>query len=79
MTDRKGKENNNPSLVDVQKALTNLLLGKDIEKVKDNYVFLINDSELALEIYQNTIILQDYGRYSYDGPGGSGEILRVRA
>ena len=38
----------------------------------------MNDSELALEIYQNTIVLQDYGHFKYDGPGGPGELLMVR-
>ncbi len=37
----------------------------------------MNDSELALDIYQNTVILQDYGRFKYDGPDGPGELLSV--
>lgn len=41
-------------------------------------ITLMNDSELALEIYQNTVVLQDYGHFKYDGPGGPGELLTIR-
>jgi len=78
LTDRKGKEIENPAITDIQKALNDLFLSKDIKNVKENYVSLMNDSELALDIYQSTIILQDYGRFKYDGPDGPGELLSVR-
>lgn len=77
LTDRKGKNVENPTITDIQKALNDLHLSKDIKDVKENYVSLVNDSELDLEIYQQTVILQDWSR-SYDGPGGPGELLRVR-
>jgi len=79
LTDRKGKEINNPIINDVQKALTNLLISNPNEPIKPdgNYVSLLNLNELELQIYQQTVVLQDWAT-PYDGPGGPGEILRVR-
>jgi len=78
LTDRKGKEIENPTITDIQKALNDLYLSKDVTNVVKNYVSLINSDELDLEIYQQTIVLQDWGRTGYDGPGGPGELLRIR-
>ena len=78
-TNRKVIEN--ATLMDIQKAFNNLYVlikATDSVPAKSNYISLMNDSELALEIYQKTVVLQDYGRFSYDGPGGPGEIVRVR-
>ncbi|HSX48737.1 MAG TPA: hypothetical protein VLE44_00580 [Candidatus Saccharimonadales bacterium] len=78
LTDRKGKEIENPTITDIQKALNDLYLSKDVKNVMENYVSLINSDELDLEIYQQTIVLQDWGRTGYDGPGGPSELLRIR-
>ena len=63
------------SLIDIQKALNKLFTSKHIAHSK---VELTNESELALEIYYNTVVLQDYGNSTYDGPGGPGEKLCIR-
>ena len=78
LSDRKGKITTYATIENVHKALFDLITGKKEVDVKDNYVSLQNESELAMEIYPRTIILQDYGRFGYDGPGGPGELLRVR-
>lgn len=78
LKNRKREGIGDPTITDIQKSLNDLFISKDIKNVKENYVSLMNDSELALEIYQNTVVLQDYGRWGYDGPGGPGELLRVR-
>jgi len=41
-------------------------------------ISLFTLEELELTIYQQTIVLQDYGNYHYDGPGGPGELLMIR-
>ncbi|MDP2873889.1 MAG: hypothetical protein Q8N84_01160 [bacterium] len=77
LTNRKGEDTENPTITDIQKAFNDLLISKDTKNVGENHISLVNDSELALEIYQATVVLQDYG-CGYDGPGGPGELLRVR-
>ena len=80
MTDTNNKDTENVTLTNVQRAFNTLFLAKsnDPKPIQKNHISLINDSELGLEIYQRTIILQDYGNFSDDGPGGPGEILRIR-
>ncbi len=74
LTDIFGVDYENPDLLKIQKSLTDLFLSK---KGNDN-ILLTNDSELSLEVYKQTIILQEYGGFAYDGPGGPGELLRIR-
>lgn len=78
LSDRNCKDVENPTINDIQKALNDLYLSKSVKNVLEYYVSLINLDELDMEIYQQTIVLQDYGRVSYDGPGGPGELLRIR-
>lgn len=42
------------------------------------FLTIMNPIELELEIYTQSIVLIDYGRYVYDGPGGGAEILAIR-
>jgi hypothetical protein len=37
-----------------------------------------NTSELEMEIYSQTIVITDYGRFAYDGPGSPAEIVSIR-
>lgn len=60
---------NNASLNEIQQALNKLYLSKDIEH---SQVSLGNINELTLEIYFNTVVLQNY-LCKYDGPSGPGE------
>lgn len=78
LTNRKGVVIEDPTLTDIQKSLNDLYLSRDVKNVLVNYVSLINFDELEIEIYQQTIILQDWSRGKYDGPGGPGELLRIR-
>lgn len=38
----------------------------------------MNTGELTLEVYAGTTVLQDYGNFYFDGPGGPGEKVLVR-
>ncbi len=78
LTDRKGHTTSNAKIIDIQKAFNDLFLSKSADNPLTNYVSLTNDNELELQIYKRTIIIQDWGGWKYDGPGGPGEILRVR-
>ena len=83
LEDTSKKSIEDATLVDIQKAFNKLyVLIKTTDPApigtKSNFISLMNDSELALDIYQKTVVLQDYGRFSYDGPGGPGKIVRVR-
>jgi len=70
----KGKFIENATITDIQKGLNKLFLSRNGRSC----ISLMNESELALDIYRQTIILQDYGMFKYDGPDGPGELLSVR-
>ena len=82
LTDAFDKTKNNASYEDIVKAYSILSLGKTINSkpvsIIKKSISLFTDFELELEIYKRTIILQDWGSCEYDGPGGPGEILRIR-
>ena len=75
LTDIKMESIENPTITNIQKAFNALLLSKEMQV---DHISLTNDSELALAIYKQTVILQDYGRFKYDGPDGPGELLSAR-
>lgn len=84
LTDLKGKETIDPSLEKIQKAITDLFIFNPFSSNKENknknrFISIFNnETEIALEIYHQTIIAQDYGLCGYDGPGGPGELIRKR-
>ena len=73
-----GESIENATLQDIKKALLALFMKKSGEG-KSHKVTIWNDyEEISLEVYENTLILQDWGHFRYDGPGGAGELLRIR-
>ena len=78
LTKRNGEHFQNPMVTEIQKALHDLFVARKTENALTNFVSLINVDELEMQIYKQTIVLQDWGRHHYDGPGGPGELLRVR-
>ncbi len=76
-----GKEIKDATIVDIKKALFALFMRKSGEGPRDtNWKIIITNiyEEVYLEVYHRTIILQDLGNFKYDGPGGPGELLRIR-
>lgn len=68
----------NPTITEIQKAFNELYLPKKDKNPLENYISLMNLNELEVRIYPQTVLLQDWGGWSYDGPGGPGELLLVR-
>lgn len=62
------------TLIEFQKALNRLYLSKN---PGDSRISINNARELTLDIYLNSVVLQDY-LSGYDGPGGPGEKYRGR-
>ena len=81
LEDITGKETENATIAAVEKALFALFMRKSGEGPRDTdcKVIITNTyEEIYLEVYNHTIILQDLGHFKYDGPGGPGELLRIR-
>lgn len=76
LTDIHGNETVKASFGQIKDAYLELFRKKS--SGMSDVVIISNISEEVLEIYSQSIVFTDLGRFAYDGPGGPAEILSIR-
>ena len=75
LTDIHGKETDKASFSQIKDSYLELFRLKGYGKF---YIDLMSIGEMELEIYSQSIVLIDQGRYRYDGPRGLAERFFTR-
>jgi hypothetical protein len=66
------------SLPDIKKAITELYTSKEYSGSAYYISLYFDPDEIELRIYRGAVILIDYGRGVYDGPGSVAEVVNRR-